>query len=189
MTGLTGFQPSGALTRRTLLLAGAGAAASAAIPNVAVAAGKKKKKKKRGRRTHLDRSSWEPYVGQVLETRNRGYPRVPLVLVRIADAPIARVHQSERFRQRSFTLVFRGPAGQPLTEGTHKLFLPGVGKVDLFFSNTDLGDDGWTYVSVFANSRIRQRPPRKPRPKGSKKQRTERARRRRRRYRRSARTP
>ena len=186
MTGSTGPHPSRALTRRTLLLAGAGAAASAAIPNVAVAA---RRKKRKVRPTHLDRSSWQPYVGQIIETRNRGYPRVPLVLVRIDDAPIARVHQSARFRQRSFTLVFRGPAGQPLVEGTHRLFLPRVGKVDLFFSSADLDDDGWTYVSVFANSRIRQRPPRKPRPKGSRKQRTERARRRRRRFKRSLRTP
>src|SRR5688572_5561569 len=40
MTGLTGLHPSGAITRRSLLLAGAGAAATAAIPKVAVAAAK-----------------------------------------------------------------------------------------------------------------------------------------------------
>lgn len=175
MTGLTGLAPSGEITRRSLLLAGAGAAAAAAIPNVAVAAGKKVAKP-----SHLDRSTWEPLVGTIVETRNRGYARVPLVLVRIDDAAVS-YGNSARFRQRTFTLVLRGPHGQPLLEGTHKLFVPRVGKIDLWLSSADLGDQGWTYTAVFANARVRQRPPMKPKLSGSKKQRRQRAKRKRRR--------
>ena len=172
---LTGFAaPSGEITRRSLLLAGAGVAAAAAIPNAAVAAGKKV-----ARPSHLDRSTWEPLVGTILETRNRGLARVPLVLARIDDAAVS-YGNTEKFRRRSFTLVFRGPSGQPLLPGTHKLFVPRVGKVDVWLSSADLGDDGWTYTAVFANARVRQRPPKKPRLSGSKEQRTERAKRRRR---------
>jgi hypothetical protein len=173
---LTGLAPSGEITRRSLLLAGAGVAAGAANPNVAVAAGKKV-----ARPSHLDRPTWEPLVGTILETRNRGLPRVPLVLARIDDAAVT-YGQTERFRKRSFTLVFRGPAGQPLMPGTHTLFVPRVGKVEIWLSSADLGDDGWTYTAVFANARVRQRPPKKPRLAGSKEQRRERARRKRRRH-------
>ena len=175
MTGLTGLTPSGEITRRSLLLAGAGVAAAAAIPNVAVAAGKKV-----ARPSHLDRSTWEPLVGTIVETRNRGLARVPLVLLRIDD-PAVSYGKTAKFRQRAFTLVFRGPHGQPLLPGTHRLFVPRVGKVDVWLSSADLGDEGWTYTAVFANARVRQRPPRKPRLSGSKKQRRQRARRKRRR--------
>lgn len=174
MTGLTGLAPSGEITRRSLLLAGAGVAATAAIPKVAVAA-----RKKAARPSHLDRSTWEPHVGRILETRNRGLPRVPLVLTRIDGSGVS-YGQTARVRQRSFTLIFRGPAGQPLVPGTHILFLPRVGKIELWLSTADLERGGWTYVAVFANARVKQRPPKKPRPRGSKKQRRERARRKRR---------
>lgn len=165
MTGLTGLGPSGAITRRTLLLAGAGAAASAAIPKVAVAAAKQV-----AGPSHLDRSTWEPLVGTLLETRNPGAPRVPLLLVRISD-PDTSFGQSDRFLERSFALVFRGPEGQPLADATHRLFVPGVGKVDVWFSSANLTGSGWEYVAVFSNSRVRQRPPKKP--KGSKAQRAQ----------------
>lgn len=178
LTRLTGLVPSGDITRRSLLLAGAGVAAAAAIPNAAVAAGKKVAKP-----SHLDRSTWEPLVGTILETRNRGVPRVPLVLARIDD-PTVTYGQTERFRQRSFTLIFRGPKGQPLLAGTHTLFVPRVGKIEIWLSSADLGDDGWTYTAVFANARVRQRPPKKPRLGGSKEQRRERAKRKRRKHRR-----
>jgi hypothetical protein len=167
MTGLTGLEPPGAITRRSLLLAGAGVAATAAIPKVAIAAGKKV-----ARRTHLDRSTWEPLVGTVVETRNRGLARVPLLLFKIGD-PATSYGQTEKFRERTFTLAFRGPAGQPLADGTHTLFVPGVGKVEIWFSSAHLTGDGWEYVAVFSNSRVRQRPPRKPRGRLSKRQRAE----------------
>ena len=161
MTGSTGLRPSGAITRRALLLAGAGAAAGAAIPKVAVAAAKKVT-----RPSHLDRSTWEPLVGTVLETRNPDSPRVPLLLLKIGD-PATSYGNKERFLERTFTLVFRGPAGQPLADATHRLFVPGVGKVDVWFSSATLTNDGWEYVAVFSNSRVRQRQPKKPRPSRS----------------------
>lgn len=173
---MTGTAPlAGEITRRSLLLAGAGVAAAAAIPKAAVAAGKKAT-----RPSHMHRSSWTPHVGRILETRNRGYPRVPLVLVRIEDAAVS-YGQTAKFRERSFTLVFRGPAGQPLLPGSHTLFLPRVGKIQIHFSSADLTDDGWVYVALFANARVRQRPPKKPRLSGSKEQRRQRAVRKRRR--------
>ena len=171
---MTGSAPSGEITRRSLLLAGLGATAAAAIPNVAVAAGEKV-----ARPSHLDRSTWEPLVGTIVETRNRGLARVPLVLLRIDDAGVS-YGDTEKFRKRSFTLVFRGPSGQPLLPGTHKLFVPRVGKIDIWLASADLGDDGWTYVAVYANSRVKQRPPKKPRLRGSAEQRRERAKRKRR---------
>lgn len=157
MTGLTGLEPSGAITRRALLLAGAGAAATVAIPKVAVAATKGITAP-----SHLDRSTWEPLVGAILETRNSGSPRVPLLLVSIGDPATSYGHK-DRFLERSFSLVFRGPAGQPLADATHRLFVPGVGKVDVWFSSANLTEDGWEYVVVFSNSRLRQRAPKKPR--------------------------
>lgn len=170
MTG-TGLRPAGAITRRSLLLAGAGAAATAAIPKVAVAAAKKVTG-----RTHLDRSTWEPLVGTVIETRNPGSPRVPLLLLKIGD-PATSYGNNERFLERTFFLVFRGPAGQPLADATHRLFVPGVGKVDVWFSSASLTGDGWEYVAVFSNSRLRQRQPKKPRPpKGQRAQARERSR-------------
>ena len=171
------------MTRRSLLLAGAGVAAASAIPNVAVAGGKKL-----GRPSPIDRSSWEPLIGTTVETRNRGYPRVPLVLAKIEDAALLS-NQTERHRQRSFILFFRGPGGQPLVEGTHKLFVPRVGKVDVWLSSANLGDDGWEYTAVFANARVKQRPPKKPKLRGSKKQRRQRARKRRRKLVRETSTP
>jgi hypothetical protein len=165
MTGLTGLEPSGAITRRALLLAGAGAAASVAIPKVAVAAAQQVTAP-----SHLDRSTWEPLVGTVLETRNPDSPRVPLVLHKIGD-PATSYGESDRFLGRSFFLVFRGPAGQPLADATHRLFVPGVGEVDIWFSSATLTADGWDYVAVFSNSRLRQRPPKKP--KASKSQRAQ----------------
>jgi Domain of unknown function (DUF6916) len=167
MTGLTGLEPSGAITRRSLLLAGAGVAATAAIPKVAIAAGKRV-----ARPSHLDRSTREPLVGTVLETRNRGLDRVPLVLLKIGD-PATSYGQNDKFLERSFSLVFRGPAGQPLADGTHILFVPGVGKIEIWFSSAHLTEEGWEYVAVFSNSRLRQRPPRKPRGRLSKRQRGE----------------
>jgi hypothetical protein len=157
MTGLTGLQPSRAFTRRSLLLAGAGAAATAAIPKMAVAAAKEA-----SRPTHLDRSSWQPFVGTILETRNQASPRVPLLLVRIGD-PATSYGQSEAFRERTFVLVFRGPDGQPLAEATHRVMLTGIGVVDVWFSGAHETDQGWEYVAVFSNSRVRQRAPKKPR--------------------------
>lgn len=153
---MTGLGPPGAITRRTLLLAGAGAAASAAIPKVAIAAGKKL-----GGLSEVDRSTWEPLVGTVLETRNRGFARVPLLLVKISD-PTSSYRLPEGVTARNFVLVFRGPVGQPLMESTHTLFVPGVGKIDIWFSGSRLTDEGWEYVAVFANSRQRQRPATKP---------------------------
>ena len=182
MTGLTGLAPREGITRRSLLLAGAGVAAAAAIPNVAVAGAKKLARPKA-----IDRSTWEPLVNTILETRNRGYARVPLVLAKIEDVAILS-GQTERFRQRSFILFFRGPAGQPLAEGTHKLFVPRVGKIDIWLSGTNLTDDGWEYQAIFANARLRQRPPKKPKLRGSKPQRRKRARKRRRRLVRSVRS-
>ncbi|HEX8745025.1 MAG TPA: hypothetical protein VF712_18010 [Thermoleophilaceae bacterium] len=159
------------MTRRTLLLAGLGSAATVAIPKVAVAAGKKV-----ARRTHLERSTWEPLVGTVLETRNPGLPRVPLLLAKIVDSDTSYGH-SDKYQERSFTLVFRGPAGQPLADATHRLYVPGVGKVDVWFSSSTLDAEGWSYVAVFANARVRQRPPKKPRaPKGQRAQARERSR-------------
>jgi hypothetical protein len=164
---MTGLEPRGAITRRTLLLAGAGTAAAAAIPSIATAAGKRL-----AQRSHLVRSTWEPLVGTVLETRNRGLPRVPLLLLKISDFPTS-YGQTDKFLERTFALVFRGPAGQPLAEATHVFFVPGVGKVDIWFSSSRLTDEGWEYVAIFSNSKIKQRPPRKPKGTLSKRQRGE----------------
>lgn len=139
-----------------MLLAGAGAAATVAIPNVAVAAAKRV-----APRSHLDRSTWEPLVGTILETRNPGMPRVPLLLEKIEDTSTS-YGRTAKYQERSFILVFRGPAGQPLADSTHRLAVPGVGKVDIWFASSSPRDDGWSYVAVFSNSRVRQRPPRKP---------------------------
>jgi hypothetical protein len=111
--------------------------------------------------SHLDRSTWEPLVGTVLETRNRGYPRIPLQLVSISDTDTS-YGQTDKVQSRSFVLVFRGPVGQPLEDSTHTIFVPGVGKVDIWFSSAQLGDAGWEYVAVFSNSKVRQRPPTRP---------------------------
>jgi hypothetical protein len=88
---------------------------------------------------------------------------VPLLLVSIGDPSTSYGHK-DRFLGRSFLLLFRGPAGQPLADSTHRLFVPGVGKVDVWFSSARLTEDGWEYVAVFSNSRLRQRAPKKPRP-------------------------
>jgi hypothetical protein len=164
---MTGLEPHGAITRRALLLAGAGSAAIAAIPSFATAAGKRL-----AQRSHLSRSTWEPLVGTVLETRNRGLPRVPLLLLKISDFPTS-YGQTDKFLERTFALVFRGPAGQPLAEATHVFFVPGVGKVDIWFSSVRLTDEGWEYIAIFSNSKVRQRPPRKPRGRLSARQRGE----------------
>lgn len=164
---MTGLEASGAITRRSLLLAGAGAAAAAAIPNIATAAAKKVAK-----RSHLDRSTWEPLVGTLLETRNLGLPRVPIVLAAISDMPVSH-GQTDRVRERTFALVFRGPAGQPLADATHRLFVPGLGKIDIWFSSAREIEGGWEYVAVFANARVKQRLPRKPKGRLSKRQRGE----------------
>jgi hypothetical protein len=173
MTGLTGLDPSRAISRRTLLLAGAGVAASAAIPKAAVAAGKEL-----ARPSHLDRSTWEPLVGTIVETRNRGYARVPLLLARVGDASVS-FGQTDSFREGTFILVFHGPEGQPLEDATHVLFVPGVGKVDIWFSSATSIEGGREYVAVFSTTRVKQRLPRKPRAKGSSAQRAEVKRRRR----------
>jgi hypothetical protein len=162
---MTAPSPQGTLTRRSLLLAGASAAATVAIPSVAIAAGRKV-----ARRSHLNRSTWAPLVGTIVETRNPGQPRVPLLLLRIDDLTSGYT-QPEKFREKTFVLVFRGPAGQPLADGTHRIFVPGVGKVDIWFSGSSLTADGWQYVAVFSNARLRQRPLRKPRGHLSKEQR------------------
>src|SRR3712207_23212 len=109
---MTGPAPAGHITRRTLLLAGAGAAATAASPDIALAA-----KKKALSKSHLDRAAWEPLVGEVLFVRNRGFTPVPLTLVKVGDFEISR--QSKTFKERSFYLVFHGPADSPLADVTH----------------------------------------------------------------------
>ncbi|MDQ3934725.1 MAG: hypothetical protein M3340_08865 [Actinomycetota bacterium] len=161
---MTGLAPSGEITRRTLLLAGAGAAATAAIPDIAMAAQKRLRK-----RSHLDRATWEPLIGTVLETRNPGLPPVPLTLMKVADLPGVS-EQTGAFRERSFVLVFSGPTGQPLGDGMHVLRVPGAGKISIWFADSDLTAAGWTYVAIFANAKRRQGRVRKPRGKGSRKQ-------------------
>jgi hypothetical protein len=162
---MTGLLPSGHITRRSLLLAGAGAAAAAALPDIAMAA-----KKKALRRSHLDRSTWEPLVGTTLWVRDRGMTPVPVTLIRVSDVGV-QVKQSEKFRQRSFVLLFRSAADTPLAMDTHLIKLKGIGKVPVWFSHATLTPDGWEYVAVFANGRLRARPPKKPRASGSSKQR------------------
>ena len=162
---MTGPARSGQLTRRTLLLAGAGAAATAAIPDIALAA-----KKKALRRTHLDRSTWEPLVGTTLWVRDRGTAPVPVTLLRVADVGV-QMKQTDSFRERTFVLHFRSAADTPLAVDTHLIKLKGIGKVEVWFSSANLAPDGWEYVAVFANGKLRQRPPKKPRVRGGRKQR------------------
>jgi hypothetical protein len=177
---MTGPAPSGHITRRSLLLAGAGAAAAAALPDIAMAA-----KRKVLRRSHLDRSTWEPLVGTTLWVRDRGFLPVPVTLLRVSDIAV-QLKQSDKFREKTFVLAFRSAADTPLALETHLIKLKGIGKVPVWFSHATLTADGWEYVAVFANGRLRARPLRKPRGGGSRRQRgsrgerTERKRRRRR---------
>ena len=152
------------MTRRSLLLAGAGAAATAAIPDIALAA-----KKKVLRRSHLDRSTWEPLVGTTLWVRDRGMTPVPVTLLSVADIPV-QMKQSEAFRQKTFVLRFRSAADTPLSEDTHLIKLKGIGKVPVWFSSAALAPEGWEYVAVFANGKLHARPRKKPRGRGAKKQ-------------------
>jgi hypothetical protein len=158
---MTGLAPSGHITRRSLLLAGAGAAAAAAVPDIAMAA-----KTKVLRRSHLDRSTWTPLVGTTLWVRDRGVAPVPVTLLRVSDITV-QLKQSEKFRERSFVLVFRSAADTPLAMDTHLIKLKGIGKVPVWFSHATLTADGWEYVAVFANGRLRARPVKKPRGKDS----------------------
>jgi hypothetical protein len=160
---MTGLAPSGQITRRSLLLAGAGAAAVAAIPDIALAA-----KEKLLRRSHLDRSTWEPLVGTALWVRNRGVAPVQLTLVKVGDLDPPK--QTEAFKEKAFYLVFQGPADQPLAADTHLIKIEGIGKVSVWFSSARQIPEGWEYVAVFANAKAKARPPKKPRTKGSKKQ-------------------
>jgi hypothetical protein len=161
---MTGLASQRHITRRTLLAAGAGAAAAAAIPDVAMAA-----KRKALRRSHLDRSTWEPFIGTTLWVRDRGVTPVPVTLISVSDVPV-QAKQSERFREKSFVLVFRSAADTPLAIDTHLVKLKGVGKVPVWFSHATLTPYGWEYVAVFANGRLRARPLRKPRAKRSRRQ-------------------
>ena len=154
----------GQITRRSLLLAGAGVAATAAIPDIAFAARKKL------RRSHLDRSTWEPLVGTQVFVRNRGFTPVPLTLVKVGDLGMAKANKREGFRERTFYLVLHGPADAPLAAETHTIKVPGVGKVGVWFSSVRQIDGAWEYIAIFANARTRGRPPKKPRTKGSKEQ-------------------
>lgn len=160
---MTGLAPSGEITRRSLLLAGAGTAASAAIPQVARAA-----KWKVLRRSHLDRSSWEPLVGQQLFVRNRGFTPVPITLVKIGDLSPPR--QTDGFREKGFYLVFQGPADAPLAADTHLIKVDGIGKVPVWFSSARQIPEGWEYIAVFANAKAKARPRKKPRTRGSRRQ-------------------
>ncbi|HEX8054276.1 MAG TPA: hypothetical protein VF517_14905 [Thermoleophilaceae bacterium] len=160
---MTGPAPSGHITRRSLLLAGAGAAAAAAIPDIALAA-----KEKVLRRSHLDRSTWEPLVGTTMWVRNRGVAPVQITLVKVADLNTPK--QTEAYKKKAFYLVFQGPADQPLAADTHLIKLDGIGKVPVWFSSARQIPEGWEYVAVFANSKIKARPRKKPRTKGSKEQ-------------------
>ena len=161
---MTGLAHPGQITRRSLLLAGAGAAAVAAIPDVAMAA-----KKKVLRRSHLDRSTWEPLVGTTLWVRDRGTTPVPVTLLAVTDIGV-QMKQTDSFREKTFVLHFRSAAETPLAIDTHLIKLDGVGKVQVWFSSANLTADGWEYVAVFANGKLRQRAPKKPRAKGSRKQ-------------------
>jgi hypothetical protein len=160
---MTGLAPSGQITRRSLLLAGAGAAAAVAIPDIALAA-----KEKVLRRSHLDRSTWEPLAGTTMWVRNRGVAPVQVTLVKVADLDTSK--QTEAYRGKAFYLVFQAPADQPLAADTHLIELGGIGKVPVWFSSARQIPGGWEYVAVFANAKIKARPPKKPRTKGSKKQ-------------------
>lgn len=122
------------------------------MPKAAVAAGRKL-----ARPSHLDRSTWDALVGTLIETNSPGVPRVPLLLAHVGDATPT-YGQSERFRERSFVLVFHGPEGQPLAAATHILAVPGVGDVGIWFSNARQIGGHWEYVAVFANARVKQRP-------------------------------
>lgn len=162
---MTGLAPPGHITRRSLLLAGAGAAASAAIPGIARASEKALR-----RRSHLVRSTWEDLVGKTLQVQDRWVAPVPVTLVSVADIPnISR--QDDRFRARSFVLVFHGPAEPALAEGIHLVKVKGAGVAEVYLSSAFQTADGWDYTAVFANGKRRQRLPRKPRTRGSKKQR------------------
>jgi hypothetical protein len=161
---MTGPAPlRGQITRRTLLLAGAGVAATAAIPDIALAA----KEKVLGK-SHLDRSAWEPLVGTQLDVRNRGFTPVPVTLVKVGD--LSPVKQTDGYKERAFYLVFQGPADAPLAADTHTIKVPGIGKVNVWFSSARQVPEGWEYVAVFANAKVRARAPKKPRAKGSRKQ-------------------
>ena len=126
--------------------------------------------KKKLRRTHLDRSTWEPLVGTQVFVRNRGFTPVPLNVVKVAELNLERGNKKESFRERSFYVVFQGPADAPLAADTHTIKVPGVGKVQVWFSGARQVPGAWEYVAVFANARSRGRVPKKPRAKGSKKQ-------------------
>ena len=172
---MTGFAPPRDISRRSFLIAGAGAAATAALPDVALAA-----RKKAGKLDPMRRSTWEPLVGTIVEVRNDGRTPVPLEVLEVKDL-IAPPKQSDAFKERSFAVVFRGSLGEPLAADTHRIRVPRSGKVRIWFSAARLQDDGWYYTAIFANAKMKGRPPKKPRVRGSEEQARKRGIRRRRR--------
>lgn len=151
---MTGNSETATITRRTLLLASAGAAATAAIPEVASAASKRFSERFR---PHLLRSTYEPLVGQDF-TVGGWAGSTTLRLVAVEDIPNLS-GQTADFRERSFVLLFQGPADAPLEAGMYRFKHKRTGRCDLTISSSSLGWGVQDYAVVLANAKRRAKKP------------------------------
>jgi hypothetical protein len=142
------------ITRRSLLLAGTGAAAAAAIPSVAEAAAKKLGERFR---PHLLRSSYERLAGTDFKVGAWGAAPIRLRLVEVRDIPNLS-KQTADFKERSFVLVFQGPAGSPLAAETYRFSHKRLGKFELAISSVTAGSTVIDYAVVIANARRAAKP-------------------------------
>jgi hypothetical protein len=78
----------------------------------------------------LTRESFEPHVGKTFRIGNSHHA---LTLVRIETRPIEAWEQSMGLRV-PFNLIFRGPAGEVIAEGMHRLALEDGTFFDLYVS-------------------------------------------------------
>jgi hypothetical protein len=72
-------------------------------------------------------SLFQPYLNTTFAVRSTEGTRLPLVLARVTEQPLA--HDVEQF-----SLSFHAPPGPPLPDATHAFEHPALGAFDLFIS-------------------------------------------------------
>lgn len=93
-------------------------------------------------------SDFEPLVNTTFGLEITGEPRIELVLISATRIPIAGRPMSDD--GRPFSLLFRGPVGRPLDQGTHELDHPETGPLGIFLVPMQPDSEGPIYEAVFA---------------------------------------
>jgi hypothetical protein len=95
----------------------------------------------------LTRATFAPFLNSTFQMSN-GTQSVPVVLSGIQDL----LPNSTPGDQHRFSLMFRAPAGQPLSQAVRQVSQPGIGEVALLVVPVDRGKANQYYQAIINRS-------------------------------------